>query len=276
MLPLLAAAFRLATPLIFAALGGVISERAGVIALALEGMMLMGAFASLAAAKATGNALIGLCAGMLAGAITGLLHAVLTQRLRTPHLLSGVGINLGALGFTTFALRQSADGVDSRALLSGEAMTALAFLAVGVCWFFLARTPVGLRLRACGENPRAAQAAGVPVNRIRYGAVILSGALAGLGGVALALASLGSFTENMTAGRGYIALAAVIFGRWTPLGAAGAALLFGFGDALQLTLQTAGFSRIVPPDLLALLPYLLTLMALIFFRGGAAPAALGE
>jgi simple sugar transport system permease protein len=155
-------------------------------------------------------------------------------------------------------------------------MAALAVVAVAATWGFLYGTPPGLRLRACGENPGAARAAGVDTVRIRYGAVTAAGAFAGAGGVALALSGLGAFTENMTAGRGYIALAAVIFSRWNPVGAAVAALFFGFGDALQLALQTLGYAQAIPPDFLTLLPYLLTLAALFRrSRDAAAPAALG-
>jgi simple sugar transport system permease protein len=278
LLPLLAAGLRLWTPLVLAAMGGVLSERAGVINIGLEAMMLCGAFVSVAASQAAGNVAAGVLAGVLAGGLVGLLHAVLTQALRVPHILSGVGLNLGALGLTTYALRlYGAEGPASPGLLPAGAAVGAGALLVALLWFVLWRTPLGLRLRACGENPAAARSAGVAVGPIRYGAVTLSGALAGLGGVALALAGLGRFTENMTAGRGYIALAAVIFGRWNPIGAALAALLFGLGDALQLSLQTAGLSRAIPPDFLALLPYVLTLLALAGFAGrSAAPAALGR
>lgn len=280
-LSFLAAALRLWTPLAFGAMGGVVSERVGIVNIALEAMMLGAAFASVAAARATGSAVLGLLAGMLAGAIIGLLHAFFTQALRVSHILSGVALNLGVVGLTTFALRnltmKGIPGLDTGAKLPAEAMVGLAVVTVALTWFVLYKTPLGLRLRACGENARAARSAGVAVPRLRYGAIIVSGALAGLGGVALALTGLGAFTENMTAGRGYIALAAVIFGRWHPLGAAAAALLFGFGDALQLALQTAGLTATIPPDLLALLPYVVTLIALATLSGrAAAPADLGK
>jgi len=274
---LIAATLRLWTPLAFGAMGGVLSERSGVINIAIEGMMLAGAFGAVVAAKATGSPLAGLALGVAAGALTGLLHAALTQALRVPHILSGVGINLGALGITTFALRQYGGGLETRALLPGEVTTALAALVVAAVWAVLYGTPLGLRLRACGENPGAVRAAGIDPVRLRYGAVTSAGALAGLGGVSLALSGLGAFTENMTAGRGYIALAAVIFGRLDPLGAALAALLFGFGDALQLALKTLGYAQIIPADFLTLLPYLVTLFALFRkTRDTAAPAALGH
>jgi len=277
---LLAASVRLGTPLILASTGGVLSERSGVINIALEGMLLGGAYASIAAAHATGNAAAGLAAGLLAGAIIGFLHAALTQALKVPHILAGVGINLGMLGLTTYALRLTTDqggDLETTATLPAEGMAILAVLCVAVVAVLLARTPLGLRLRACGESPGAARAAGVSVVAIRYGAVIASGALAGLGGVALALTSLGTFTENMTAGRGYVALAAVIFGRWNPVGAAATAFFFALGDAVQVALQTAGLAGKIPPDFLALLPYALTLVALGAVRGkNVAPTALGN
>lgn len=275
---LAAATVRLWTPLALAATGGVVSERSGIINIALEGMMLGGAFAAVAAAHATNSAAFGLVAGMLGGALIGLLHAALTQALRVPHILSGVGINLGMLGLTTYGLRTFGDqGLASDRTLPAELMAVLAVLAVAVVAVVLARTPLGLRLRACGESPGAARAAGVSVARLRYTAVIVSGGLAGLGGVALALTSLGAFTENMTAGRGYVALAAVIFGRWNPVGAAATALFFALGDAIQVALQTAGLAGRIPPDFLALLPYVLTLIALGAVSGkNVAPAALGN
>jgi ABC-type uncharacterized transport system permease subunit len=270
---LLAAAIRLWMPLAFTAMGGVLSERVGVINIGLEGMMLSGAYAAVAVASKTGNAYAGLVAGMVVGGLVGLLHAIFTLALRVPHILSGVGINLGALGLTTFLLNVAGGDLKTDAQL--PPMAPLAVVVVLAVWFKLYFTPRGLRLRACGENPMAARSAGVPVAKLRYGAVMMSGALAGLGGVALTLTGLGTFTQNMTAGRGYIALAAVIFGRWHPLGAAAAALFFGLGDALQLYLQTQGSS--IPPDFLTLLPYVLTLAALAGFSGrSAVPAALGD
>lgn len=275
MIPLLAAAIRLWVPLAFAAAGGVVSERAGIVNIALEGMMLAGAYTSVAMAARTNNAWLGLLGGMAAGALVGLLHAILTLALRVPHILSGVAINLGALGLTTFLLNVGGGDLGTRSLLAGEAIAPLALMTVVLIWAVMTFTPIGLRLRACGESPQAARSAGVPVVSLRYGAVIVSGALAGLGGVALALTGLGQFTANMTAGRGYIALAAVIFGRWHPLGAAAAAFFFGLGDALQLYLQTQGSP--IPPDFLTLLPYVLTLAALAGFSGrSSVPGALGE
>jgi simple sugar transport system permease protein len=275
---LLASAVRLGTPLLFAALGGVMAERSGVATIALEGMMLIGAYASVATAAATQSAVLGLAAGVAAGAAIGLLHALLTQTARVPAILSGLGINLGALGATTYGLRGSGDaGLQADVGLPVEGLALVVALCTGLAWWFLGRTAAGLRLIAVGENPEAARGAGIEVERVRFGALAGAGALAGLGGVALALSGLSTFTENMTAGRGYIALAAVIFGRWTPLGAAGAAALFALGDAGQIALQTAGLARVLPPDLLSLAPYAITLVALGMARGrGGAPAALSE
>lgn len=275
---LLYATLRFWTPLTFAAMGGVVSERAGVVNIGLEAMMLGGAFGAVAGSAASGSAVVGILIGLLFGALLALLHAALTQALKVPHILSGVGLNLGVLGLTTYGLRLYPDAtLESPQLLPAPVTIALAAVTVAVAWFVFARTSLGLRLRAIGENPNAARSAGIDVARLRYGAVTASGALAGFGGVALALSGLGAFTQNMTAGRGYIALAAVIFGRWTPLGAAGAALMFGFGTALQQMLQTAGLSEIIPPDFIDLLPYVLTLLALAFTPGRTtAPAALGN
>jgi simple sugar transport system permease protein len=229
-------------------------------------------------ARSTGNAILGLFAGLIAGALVGVLHAVITQALRVPHILSGVGLNLGMLGLTTYALRlYGSGGLETSATLSYQSMAFVAAVAVAASAIFLAKTPGGLRLRACGESPGAARSAGVSVSRVRYTAVIASGALAGLGGVALALTTLGSFTENMTAGRGYVALAAVIFGRWNPLGAAATTFFFALGDAVQIALQTAGLAERIPPDFLSLLPYALTLIALgTVSAKNIAPAALGN
>jgi simple sugar transport system permease protein len=277
LLAFLLSALRLATPLIFAALGGVLSERVGVIALHLESVMLGAAFASVGVTALTGSAVWGVLVGLMVGGLLGLLHAYLTQALRVPHILSGVALNLGVLGFTTFALRQAPTGINATSLIPAWLMIAIAFLALLGVSFLLYRTAFGLRLRACGENPKAAQSAGLSVERLRYSTLALSGALTGLAGITLGLTGLGAFTENMTAGRGYIALAAVIFGRWHPWGAVGAALLFGAGDALQLSLQTAGLAQVIPPDVLSLLPYILTLIVLAAVSGkSSVPAALGE
>lgn len=272
----LTAMLRLWAPLGLAALGGTLSERVGVVALGLEAMLLAGAYAAVAVAAATGNAFLAVLAGLLAGALTGLLHACLVLFARVPAVLSGVGLNLGVLGLTTFLLRSHGEsGLSTTVRFPAELGIPLALVLALALALVMAQTPLGLRLRACGEKPDAVRAAGLNPELLRLGAVSAAGGLAGLGGVLLALMGLGEFTENMTSGRGYIALAAVILGRWKPLGAAAAALLFATGDALVGTLQNAGLARALPPDLLQLLPYIAALLALGLVKGkSVAPAAL--
>jgi general nucleoside transport system permease protein len=269
-----AALLRQATPLILTAMGGTLSERAGVVNIALEGKLLAAACVSVLVCGATGSVWAGGLAGVLAGALVGLLHALLTQSLRVEPILSGVALNLGALGATDYAVHLSGGrGLEAGHTAPVEVFIVLAALSVVALWLVLFRTPLGLRLRACGERPGAATAAGVAVVRMRYGALTAAGGLVGLGGSTLALGGLGAFTSDMSAGRGFIALAAVILGRWNPLWVAAAALLFGLGDALQVELQTRGIG--VPSQFLELLPYALTLLALLFLKNkSAAPAAL--
>jgi simple sugar transport system permease protein len=267
-----------ATPLIFAALGGVLAERSGVVNIGLEGIMTAGAFAAVCVAGATGSALLGALAGALAGALLAAILAFVAIRLAFDQIVAGIGLNLGALGAAAFGLvlvfGQPGASREVPALgPAGEgALTALAFLAALGLALFLERTPWGLRVRACGENPHAAASAGIDPLRTRWRCVVAGGAIAALGGVYLSLAELDLYSDGMTAGRGYIALAAVIFGRWTPLGATGAALCFGFFSALQYTLQRAG----IPSELMQALPYLAALVALAGLAGRVrAPAADG-
>lgn len=276
MIEFLAAVLRLWTPLSLAALGGVVSERSGIVNLALEAKLLAGAYAAVAVASTTGNVLLAALAGILAGALVGLVHVSLVLFAQVPAVLSGVGLNLGLLGLTTYLLRtRGEDGLSTSLRLPAELGVPLTFLLVGLVWFVLAKTALGLRLRACGEKPEAVRSAGLSPERLRVGAVTVAGALAGLGGALLSMMGLGEFTENMTAGRGYIALAAVILGRWTPQGAAAAALVFVVGDALVGTLQNAGISKALPPDLLQLIPYGAALLALGLARNrNVAPRAL--
>ena len=273
---LFAATLRLASPVTLAALGGVLSERVGVVNIALESKLLGGAFAAVAVASATRSPWAGLLAGVFVGAGIGALHAALTQRLKVEPILSGVALNLIALGATSYGVRLAGSaGLEAGSTLPAELFVGLAVVLTGLLWLTLYRTPLGLRIRACGERPQAVLAAGVDVWKLRLGAVTVAGALAGLGGAGLALVGLGTFSEGMSAGRGFLALAAVILGRWHPLGAVSAALLFGFGDALQVQLQTQKVA--VPSDLLQLLPYVLSLGALGLSRGRSrAPASLGQ
>ncbi len=287
---LLNSTLRLATPLILAALGGVLCERSGVVNIALEGMMLAGAFFGMLGSYWTGNPWVGMLLGAAAGGAFGLVHAFLTQRMKLNHIVSGVALNIFALGLTTYLLRKLFMHAGGSPPVNGLPMwnlpglgeqnplTELALAGTLLMTPFLWRTPQGLRLRAVGENPEAALAAGIRVGRVRFAAVIAGGLLGGLSGVYLSLGQLNMFAEGMSGGRGFIALAAVIFGRWTPLGAAGAALFFGFFDALQMRLQgqTVG-GVVIPSEFMLMLPYLLTIVALAGFAGKAvAPAALGN
>jgi len=285
-----------ATPLLLAALGGVLSERSGVVNIALEGMMLTGAFFAVIATLTFHSAAIAILIAMVAGAAMAYIHAVVSVRFNANQIISGLAIDIFALGLTGYLLRsiyglagppdvQSYERIPNITIpglsqipfigqILGEqnliTYIALAIL-IGV-HFLLFKTTFGLRLRAVGEYPRAADTAGINVQRMRYLAVIASGVLAGLAGAYLSIGFLGSFTENMTAGRGFIALAAVIFGKWTPLGAFIACLIFGFGDALGNQLQQTN----VPAQFLLMIPYILTIIALAGLVGRSnAPAADG-
>ncbi|MEA2664565.1 MAG: ral nucleoside transport system permease protein [Candidatus Eremiobacteraeota bacterium] len=267
-----------ATPLIYAALGGVLSERAGVVNIGLEGILIAGAFTAVAVSGATGSPFLGALAGVVAGALLAALLAYAATKLAVDQIVAGTGLNIAALAAAAYGLvlvfHQPGASHEVPALgKSGETwLIVLAFVAAAVLHFVLTRTPWGLRVRACGEDPSAAESAGIDALRTRFTAVVIGGAIAALGGVYLSLAELDLYSDGMTAGRGFIALAAVIFGRWTPLGATGAALFFGFFAALQYSLQRAG----VPSELMQALPYLAALVALAGLAGRArAPAADG-
>jgi ABC-type uncharacterized transport system permease subunit len=267
-----------ATPLVYAALGGVLSERSGVVNIGLEGILVAGAFFSVVASAATGSPLAGVLAGVAAGAALAAVLAFAATRLGVDQIVAGTGLNIVALGGAAYGLvlvfGQPGASREVPALgRSGEAvLIALAFVLTAALWFALFRTPWGLRVRACGENPRAAEIAGIDALQTRFWAVVIGGAVAALGGVYLSLAELDLYSDGMTAGRGYIALAAVIFGRWNPWGALGAALFFGFFAALQYSLQRSG----IPSELMQALPYLAALVALAGFAGRVrAPAADG-
>lgn len=270
-----------ATPLILAAMGGILSERSGVVNIALEGLILAGAFVGVWAGQ--DSALTGLLAALIAGALLGLLHAFLTQKARVDHVVSGLGINLLALGATRYlALRLFPAGIHIAGQPSGLFLL-LALLLPFTVYFVLTRTRFGLRLRAVGENPESARMAGVAPGPPRFAAVTLSGVLGALAGAYLSMADAHTFSSNMSAGKGYIALAAVIFGKWNPLGAASGALFFGFFYALQTQLQISGLPlhwlgiEWNSPFLLDSLPYLMTLAALAGVVGRAVPpAALGQ
>lgn len=285
-LSLLGATLRLGAPLIFAALGGVFSERSGVTNIGLEGMMVVGAFFSIAATLSTKNPWIGLLAGMLAGAVVAAIHAVLSITLRSDQIISGTAINIFATGLAGFLIYKfynthgqtnSVKGFPypTKALRSipviGNFLSQLnmfvylAIILVIVAYYVLYKTPFGLRIRSVGEHPRAADTVGVNVYAIRYFCVILSGALAGIGGTCLSLGNINLFANGMTAGKGFIALAAMIFGNWKPFGAMWACLLFGLASAFSLNAQTFGWK--LPLQFWNALPYLLTMLVLAGFVG---------
>lgn len=284
----LAAALRTATPVGLAAMGGVLSERSGVLNIGLEGMMLTGALAAAVGSYFLGGPWMGTLAALAAGALLGLLLAYVTVSLGANQIVSGVGINLFALGFTTVIQRTvlrpagieavpafpklAVPGLGSIPLLADLTPLPLIMIALApLLVVFLFRTPWGLALRATGEAPRAVDTAGVNVYLVRYLAVAASGAFAGAGGAFLSLGQLNLFAENMTAGRGFIALAAVILGKWHPLGALGAAVLFGAAEALQLFVQSYGLA--VPYQIPTMLPYVLALAVLGGFVSRAVPPA---
>lgn len=282
-LDLLTRILRVSTPLILAALGGLISERSGVINIALEGLMLTGAFFAVAGTYWTGNVYAGLLIGVLCAMAGALIHAVWSITFHGNQIVVGTAVNLIAMGLTAFlvkAIWDSAGGSDRVTSLPSfwdmSILVPIAFAFVPVVAFFLFKTKQGLRLQSCGEHPQAAVSAGINLTLYRYGAVLASGALAGLGGAYLSIGNLSYFTLEMTNGRGFIALAAVILGGWTPWGALGAALLFGAADGIQVQAQsTPGFP--ISSDLLVALPYIVTLIAItLFVRARSGPAGLGE
>jgi ABC-type uncharacterized transport system permease subunit len=297
---LLAATLRFATPLLFASLGGLFSERSGVVNIGLEGMMLTGAFFAIWGADVTGHWTLGLAIGVGAGGLFGLLHAFFSITLRADQIVGGTAINLIALGLTTYLFLRiyGAEGTptdistipnvslgffdeipvvgDFLEDVFGQLnlMIWASFALVVIVWIVVFKTPIGLRIRSVGEHPRAADTVGINVYAIRYGAVTLSGMLAAAGGAYLSLGFVQTFDDNMTAGRGFIALAALIFGSWRPFGAAAACLLFGFSSALAASLQTYSTSVSV---LFEAMPYALTLVAVAGVIGRSIPpAAIGR
>jgi general nucleoside transport system permease protein len=289
---LIAQIFVFATPLTFGALGGMVSERSGVVNVGLEGMMLMGAFWGIWGADKGGNWFVGILVAMLAGGLFALIHAFWSIHLRGNQIVSGMAINFLALGVTGYFFEQlygnqnipagvstipnvKIPGIDHMTYL-GPAIGDLNLLIwvglafVPLSYVILFKTPIGLRVRACGEHPRAADTVGINVYAFRYVCVIISGMLAALGGAFLSFGNGSGFTENMTEGRGFIALAAMIFGNWRPFGAWGAAMLFGFSAALAFRLQVYSASA---ATLFQALPYVLTLIAVAGVIGRSTPPA---
>jgi len=295
---LLASALRLATPLIFSALGGIFSERSGVVNIALEGIMINGAFFAILVTHFTGSPWLGVVAAMFMGALTALLLAVLAIHLRGDQVVAGVAINLFATSITAFLLEMiwhrsgQTDAVPVSLtgnpfpflekipvigdLFSGlTPFVYLSFVAVLITYFVIYKTPFGLRIRAVGEHPRAADTVGINVYTVRYICVMISGVLGGLSGASLSLGTVSLFREGMTSGKGFIAIAAMIFGKWHPVGALFASLFFGFAEAVQIQAASLGISN-VPSELLQTLPYVATVLVLAGFIGRAvAPKADG-
>jgi general nucleoside transport system permease protein len=284
----LIASLLLAVPLAFAALGGMYSERSGVLNIALEGMLLTGAFTSAMATFYTGNPWVGILCALIAGGLVGLLHAFLCVSLYVNQLVSGLAINLVAAGVTSFLARlvfhgaQRLPGIEPLVIpglanipllgsifFQQDIFVYLLIILVAVSNYILFHTSFGLTLRAVGEYPQAAATTGVAVSKVRYWAVILSGCLASLGGAYLTLVQIQFFTENMSAGKGFIAIAALIFGRWHPVGSTLACLLFGATEALQLRIQALGVN--IPYQFLAMLPYAIALLALLGLAGKSRP-----
>lgn len=289
-LSLIASTIRLATPLVLAALGGLFSERSGVINIALEGKMLAGAFTAAAVTYAADSKLglgaaspwVGLLGGMLAGLFIAVIYAVSCIKFKAEQVVSGAAINilmLGIPGFLSGAFFLSSGSTPQlpkdHLLPQSPVIIAITILAlVALIWYVLYKTPFGLRLRSVGENPEAADAAGVSVSRIRYSGVLLAGVLAGLGGAYLSIGQSSLFTRNMTAGRGFIALAALIFGKWRPVQTLLACLLFGFTEAVSIQMQ--GVFKLpsgedIPVQFIQMVPYVLTIVVLAGFIGSSRP-----
>lgn len=300
LLTLVASALRATTPLLLAALGGLFSERAGVVNIALEGIMLFGALTAALVTyyvelpyvrDAPGTRVwfapwLGLLAAMVVGALVGGIHAVVSIRYKADQIISAVAINLMAIGVPAvilvglFGNNSTSATITNRLPLwsvgpfTFSPLVYLAFLLVPVVWFVVFRTPFGLRLRAVGEHPEAADSVGISVTRMRYIGVMLSGVLAALGGAYLSIGAFNQFITEMSGGRGFIALAALIFGKWHPLGVLGATLLFGAFQALETQL---GGSALLPPTVVQSLPFILTMLVLAGFVGRAvAPKAIGK
>jgi general nucleoside transport system permease protein len=292
---ILGATVRIATPLLLAALGEAISERAGVLNVGIEGIMAIGALTGFIAAYLSGDLWVGFGSALLAGALAGLAFGVLTVICGADQVATGIVANFFWLGVANLIYRSMFTGartipavksmrpfrlpflsdidVVGRALFSQTTIVYIAFLMVPVCWFLLQRTVWGLNVRAVGENPAAADTAGIDIWHVRLIAVMVGGAFAGAAGATLSIALLGAYLDNMTGGRGFVALAVVVFGGWNPWRIAGACIIFGGAEALQLRMQAIGVP--VPSALLVSVPYLLTIVVISIFASSASyPAAM--
>jgi ABC-type uncharacterized transport system permease subunit len=275
---LFASTLRVSTPLIFAALGGMFSERSGVINIALEGMMLIGAFAAAVGTFVAHSPWLGSACGMAAGAALAAVYALFVIRLRADQIVAGTAINMLAMGLTPFLCKILYDVTGSTPAIPlnerfESAPLYLSWALVVACFLWMKYTSTGLWVKFAGEHPQALDAAGIRVNRVRWMAVLTSGALAGMGGASLSIFLSSSFSRDMTAGRGFMALAALIFGKWKPLPTALACLLFGFADAVQIRLQGVPVwgGTVIPVQFIQILPYLVTVLVLAGFVGRSRP-----
>lgn len=296
LIALLSAALRLSVPILLAALGGMFSEKSGIVNIGLEGMMLVGAFSGVVGSYFFGNEWYGVLAAIISGILIALIFSVATVNIKINQIVSGVAINLLAVGITSFLYRAlfgiTTNPITVKAFetfnipilskipIIGDiffkqtVLVYLAFLLVPIASFVLYKTSWGLSIRTVGEHPMAADTVGIPVNKVRTICVLLSGVLASLGGAFLSLGQFNMFVDNMVTGRGFIAVAAVIFGKWSPKGILIASLIFGLADALQIRLQIAEIG--IPYQFLLMFPYLLTVIAVTGKRGrSVSPRALG-
>lgn len=292
-----AAAIRVAAPLLLAAIGGLVAERAGIVTFGMEGMMLIGCFAGVAVAFATGSIVLGFLAAMLAGVVIAMIFGLMVITVRANQIVSAVALNLMVVGLTSvlntlfFGLATDPVRVPKLSQVSVPVLSDIpifgviffrqlplvyvAYLLVPVIAWVLYRTTWGLKIRAVGEHPHAADTVGISVYKVRYATLVVTGMLSGLAGAFLSIGQMGQFMENMTGGRGFIAYTAIVFGKWTPLGTLIGSLLFGSADAFQLRLQALGV-KVIPYQFLVAFPYVATLIILIFFVGRASwPAASG-
>ena len=267
---LLSSTLRLATPLMFAALGGLLSERSGVIQITLEGFMLVGALAAATMTTLTWNPWLGVGAGAIAGMMLSLIYALFVLKIRSDQIVTGTALNLFAFGLCPFITKIVFESTGSTPPIPlehhlGPEFLWMGFAFVALIGLMIARTRFGLWIQFAGESPRALQSAGVSVSKVRWICVALCGALAGLGGSSLSISLASSYSPNMTAGRGFMALAALIFGGWRVLPTLGACLLFAFVDAIQIRMQ--GVTTFIPVSLVQILPYVATIIALVGFFG---------
>jgi ABC-type uncharacterized transport system permease subunit len=295
MVSILASTIRIGTPYALSSIGEVLSERVGIVNLGLEGQILTGAFMAAVGSYYTGNTYVGMLCGTIGGFLLGLLHVVFVVRFHANQIVVGVATNIFALGFTTIGLvsiwgnRGKSDSVAGLpaidlgplakipvlgGILNNHTIIVYIMLIITmVSWYLLFRTNIGLRIRAIGENPKAAVTVGIPIERIQFWVVSIGGALSGLAGAYLSLSDMNLFGRNMSAGRGFIALAATILGNWNPLGAFGSSMIFGFLDAVQIRLQATGF----PIQFIQMIPYVMVIFLLAgIFRRIRAPAAVGK